>query len=118
MEESILISIKKLLGVDASYNAYDIDISTHINSVFLNLNQLGVGPKNGFYIKDDKTKWSEYIQDETKVEFVKSYIYIKVKLIFDPPSSSFVLESLNRQAAELEWRLKVHSDSKEVDNNE
>lgn len=110
METSILTSIKKLLGVAEDYIEFDEDIITHINSVLLNLNQLGVGPEEGFMIEDDTACWEDFIEDETKLQAVKSYIYLKVKLLFDPPLSSSVTESYNRMIAELEWRLNVAVD--------
>lgn len=115
--ESILETIKKMVGIFKDDNEFDTDIIININSCFSTLNQLGVGPKEGFVIKDNSAKWSDYIIDTKKMEFVKSYIYIKVRLVFDPPTSSFVLDALQRQATELEWRLKVQAEE-EVDKNE
>ena len=105
--ESILTSIKKLLGIDEEYTQFDSDIIMHINSVFLNLTQLGVGPSEGFQIEDDSDTWEDFIGDSNKLQAVKSYVYLKVKLLFDPPLSSSVIESMNRMIAELEWRLNV-----------
>lgn len=111
MEESILISIKKLLGISDDYTQFDEDIIMHINTVFLNLNQLGVGPEEGFSIEDDSAEWSEFIGDSNaQLQAVKSYMYLKVKLLFDPPLSSSVIESMNRMIAELEFRLNVAVD--------
>lgn len=111
MEESILISIKKLLGISEEYTQFDDDIIMHINTVFLNLNQLGVGPTAGFFIEDDSAEWAEFIGDNNaQLQAVKSYIYLKVKLLFDPPLSSSVIESMNRMIAELEFRLNVAVD--------
>lgn len=110
--ESILTSIKKTLGIEEEYEHFDMDLIMHINSVFSILNQLGVGPKNGFRIEDDSTTWSEFIStDNMQFEFVKSFIYLKVKLLFDPPLSSAVIESMNRQISELEFRLNVAAES-------
>ena len=105
--ESILTSIKKLLGIDEEYTQFDSDIIMHINSVFLNLTQLGVGPSEGFQIEDDSDTWEDFIGDSNHLQAVKSYVYLKVKLLFDPPLSSSVIESMNRMIAELEWRLNV-----------
>lgn len=105
--ESILTSIKKLLGIDEEYTQFDSDIIMHINSVFLNLTQLGVGPSEGFLIEDDTATWDDFIGDSNQLQAVKSYVYIKVKLLFDPPLSSSVTESMNRMISELEWRLNV-----------
>lgn len=111
--DSILISIKKLLGITESYNAFDQDIIIHINSVLAILNQLGVGPKDGFLLMDDKQVWNDYITGE-KLSMVKSYIYLKVRLMFDPPSSGFLIESINRTISELEWRLSITSDNTNI----
>ena len=110
METSILTSIKKLLGVAEDYAEFDEDIMTHINSVFLNLTQLGVGPEEGFMIEDDTTVWGDFINDSVQLQAVKTYVYLKVKLLFDPPLSSSVTESINRMIAELEWRLNAAVD--------
>ena len=108
--ESILISIKKLLQISEDDTAFDTDIIMHINSVFMILWQLGVGPSKGFFIEDETAEWSDFIEDGLNLELVKSYVYLKVKLLFDPPTSSFVMESMNRQIAEFEWRLNVEAE--------
>lgn len=110
METSILTSIKKMLGVAEDYTEFDEDIITHINSVFLNLTQLGVGPEEGFMIEDDTAVWEDFIDDIIQLQAVKTYMYLKVKLLFDPPLSSSVTESFTRMIAELEWRLNVAVD--------
>ena len=110
METSILTSIKKMLGVAEDYTEFDEDIITHINSVFLNLTQLGVGPEEGFMIEDDTAVWEDFINDSIQLQAVKTYMYLKVKLLFDPPLSSSVTESFTRMIAELEWRLNVAVD--------
>ena len=111
MQESILTSIKKLLGMTKEYNAFDTDIIMHINSVFMTLSQLGVGPETGFRIKDETATWSMYISDEDNLDAVKTYIYLKVKLVFDPPASSAVMEANKQMIKELEWRLNVQAES-------
>ena len=110
METSILTSIKKMLGVAEDYTEFDEDIITHINSVFLNLTQLGVGPEEGFMIEDDTAVWEDFIDDSIQLQAVKTYMYLKVKLLFDPPLSSSVTESFTSMIAELEWRLNVAVD--------
>lgn len=112
--ESILTSIKKLLGIDEEYTHFDADIIMHINSVLMILTQLGVGPAEGFVIEDDTSTWVDFIPEANAAQLhaVKSYIFMKVKLIFDPPLSSAVIESMNRQIAEFEWRLNVAVDPK------
>lgn len=109
--ESILTSIKKMLGIAVEYTHFDADLIMHINSVFAILTQIGVGPSEGFSIEDDTDVWTDFIQDNKKLESVKSYTYMKVKLLFDPPLSSSVIESMNRIISELEWRIQVAADS-------
>lgn len=109
--DSILTSIKKLLGIAEDYTHFDNDIIMHINSVFMVLTQLGVGPEEGFVIEDDKMYWEDFIEDPMTLQAVKSYMYLKVKLLFDPPSSSSVMESTNRMISEYEWRLNVAAES-------
>lgn len=109
--ESILTSIKKLLGIAEDYDHFDADIIMHINTVFTILNQLGVGPSEGFRIEDDTTTWDDYIStDNLLFDSVKSYIHLRVKLLFDPPQSSGTTESYKRIIDELEWRLNVTAD--------
>lgn len=111
MNESILTSIKKLLGVPENYEQFDMDITIHINSVFMILNQLGVGPSDGFSITDKTALWSDFISDNKKLESIKSYMYMKVRLMFDPPSSSVVMDCMNRTINEMEWRLNAEAES-------
>lgn len=109
--ESILTSIKKLLGIDEEYTHFDPDIIMHINSVFSILTQLGVGPANGFSITGKDEKWADFIDNSlNNFSLVKSYVYMKVRLLFDPPLSSAAIESINRQISEFEWRLFVAAD--------
>ena len=108
--DSILLSIKKLLGMDPSYQeAFDIDLIIHINSVFSILTQLGVGPDTGFSITSDSETWDMYTTD-LNLDMVKSYIVAKVRLIFDPPTSSSVTEAFKRYIDEFEWRINVEVD--------
>ena len=109
--ESILTSIKKLLGISEEYTHFDADLIMHINSVFLILTQIGVGPSEGFSISDETAKWTDFIQDSIRLGAVKSFMYLKVKLLFDPPSSSSVMEATNKLISELEWRLTIASES-------
>lgn len=106
MEESILTSIKKLLGITEDYEIFDQDLIIHINSIFTILNQMGVGPKNAFRITGKNESWSEFIKDKD-IESVKSFVYLRVRLLFDPPASSSAIESINKMISELEWRLYV-----------
>lgn len=112
ISESILTSIKKLLGIDENYTHFDADIIMHINSVLSILTQMGVGPANGFSIKGKEEVWSDFITANQSIfSLVKSYVYIKVRLLFDPPLSSAAIESINRQISEFEWRLFVAADN-------
>lgn len=108
--ESILTSIKKLLGISEEYTHFDSDLIMHINSVLSILTQLGVGPEDGFSIKDDDAMWTNFIPANSKLELVKSYVHHKVKLLFDPPLSSAVIEAMKQTIAELEWRIQVIAD--------
>ena len=117
--ESILTSIKKLLGVGEEHEYFDSDIIIHINTTFMILTQLGVWPSTGFTIKDKTAVWSDFIPiDDLRFEAVKSFVYLKVRLVFDPPSSSAVLESFNRTISELEWRLNHAAETSIVENEE
>ena len=111
MEESILTTIKKLLGLDESYEAFDTDVIIAINTALMALMQIGVGPKTGFRIEDDESTWKDFLGSDTiDLEAVKSYVFIKARLMFDPPSSSVVVEAYNKAAAECEWRLNAQRD--------
>lgn len=104
--DSILTSIKKLLGITADYTHFDTDIIIQINSALSALTQLGVGPIEGFEIQDATSTWGEFI-DDPRLNSAKTYVFIKVKLAFDPPTSSALIESYNRQLDEITWRLTV-----------
>ena len=108
--ESILTSIKKLLGPEESYDHFDTDIIIHINSALMVLNQLGVGPVEGFSISNKEAVWTDFVP-EKNVEAVKTYVYLKVRLIFDPPQSSFLVAAIEKQITELEWRLNVKAET-------
>ena len=111
MDDSILNGTKKALGVDPSYDVFDHEIIMHINSTFSTLNQIGVGPKEPFFITGRTDEWDAFIKDQpTVLQSVKTYMQLKVKLLFDPPSSSFALESFRKQAEEFEWRLNFHAE--------
>lgn len=107
--DSILTSIKKLLNITEEYEYFDADIIMHINSALLVLTQLGVGPPEGFMIFDKTAIWDDFIGDDN-IEMVKSYIFLKVKLLFDPPTSSAAMDAANRLISEFEWRLNVAVD--------
>lgn len=105
--ESILTSIKKLLGVEEEYTHFDQDIIIYINGVLLNLNQIGVGPSEGFSIKDKEDVWESFIGNRKDLEAVKSYVYLKTRIIFDPPQTSVLLGAIEQQIKEIEWRLTI-----------
>ena len=111
IQDSILLLIKKKLGIAPDYHAFDEDIITDINTVLFSLNQIGVGTED-FAIKDKTTLWSDFLGESKNYEAVKTYIYIKVRLMFDPPTSSFVIAALEKQVSELEWRLNVKYETK------
>lgn len=111
--ESILTSIKKLLGIEESCEHFDVDLIMHINSVISILSQLGVGSSKGLRIEDKSTTWNELISDNTDLEYVKTYVYLKVRLLFDPPLSSSVMNSINQIISELEWRITSSAEDKQ-----
>lgn len=114
MDQSILTSTKKILGILEDYTVFDLDIITHINSTFSTLAQLGVGPANGFYIEDKTATWAEFIEsDDPQYNSVRSYVFLKVKQLFDPPQTSYLISSTERQIQELEWRLNVYREGKD-----
>lgn len=108
--ESILTSIKKVLGIHEEDTSFDVDIIIHINTVIMILRQMGIGPAKGFSITSSKDTWADYLSDISLIEAVKTYIALKVRLIFDPPASSAIIEAINRTISELEWRLNVQAD--------
>lgn len=108
--ESILTSIKKLLGIPEEYEQFDMDVIMHINSALFVLTQLGVGPSEGFSITDKTSKWTDFVSNVKNIESIKTYVYLRVRLLFDPPSSSAVTEAMNRQISEFEWRINVAVD--------
>lgn len=107
MSDSILESTKKILGIGPDYDIYDLDVITHINSAFVTLHQLGIGPEEGFMIVDDTSVWSDFLGTDPRLNSVKTYVYLKVRLVFDPPGTSFLLEAQRKQIEEIEWRLNV-----------
>lgn len=115
VKESILLSVKKLVGVGADNPDFDADILTHINSVFAILQQLGVGPETGYFIVDDTATWTDYLGNySVHVNMVKSYMAAKVRILFDPPVSSAVADSLNRICSEFEWRANVAAENHDL----
>ena len=113
--ESILTSIKKMLGIAEEYTHFDADLIMHINSVFMVLTQLGVGPSTGFHIEDETSTWDEFVSETPNLDAVKSYMHLRVKLLFDPPTNSSVIESMNRMIGEFEWRLNVTAETDQAE---
>lgn len=105
MEDSILTTVKKTLGLDEAYTAFDLDVTIFINSVLSNLNQIGVGPVNGFQIEDESTTWEDFLGDDPRLNNVKAFVYLKVRMLFDPPPTSFAIAAMESQAKELEFRI-------------
>ncbi len=108
--ESILVSIKKMLGITEEYEHFDADLIMHINSVLMILNQIGVGPSRGFSIKGEDEVWADFIPDDSQLKLVNFYMHLKVNFFFAPPLGSAVIEVMNRQIQEFEWRLSVAVD--------
>lgn len=107
METSILTSTKKILGVAANYTAFDLDILTHINSALSSLNQLGVGPVDGFFIDDDSADWADLDLPTNQLNMARTYVFLKVRMLFDPPTTSFLVSAMEKQIEEHEWRLNM-----------
>ena len=112
--DSILTSIKKLLGITEEYTAFDSDIIMYINSAFVTLRQLGAGPEDGFAIEDAETKWTDYSSNKVLIGIIKPYIYRKVKIAFDPPVNSTAVDAIKQAIAEDEWRINLEVDEKDT----
>ena len=108
--DSILVTIKKMLGLGEDYTPFDKDIIVLINGALSTLTQLGVGPEEGFSISGYQEEWPDFTDLTGKLSFVKTYVFLNVKTVFDPPSSAYVLEAYNKQIKELEWRIAVAVD--------
>lgn len=108
MSDSILNTTKKILGIEADYMAFDPDIMMHINSVFSTLYQLGIGPEDGFEIISADATWDDFIGGDPKLNSVKTYVYLRVRLLFDPPTTSYLIGALKEQVQEIEWRLNTY----------
>lgn len=110
VETSILRSVKKVLGVDPDYDVFDQDIIMHINSIFSVLHQIGASPHQNFMISGPEETWEDFLQGRHNAQMVKTYIFLRVRLLFDPPTTSFAIKALEDQYKELEWRLNVMED--------
>lgn len=113
MSDSILTSVKKVLNLPESYTAFDEDVLMHINSVFSTINQLGIGPEGGLTIANATPTWAALIGTDPRLNFVKSYVYLRVRMLFDPPTTSFHIAAVEKQYEELEWRMSVYRESTE-----
>lgn len=110
MENSILRSVKKTLGIEPNDTSFDLDVITHINSVFSNLAQIGPGPEDGFMIEDDTAMWDDFLIGDRLLNNVKTYVFLCVRLIWDPPATSFAITAMERQKDEMAWRIGVEWD--------
>lgn len=113
MEQSILKGTKKILGLGEDYTAFDHDVITHINSAFSTLNQLGIGPSEGFMIEDATATWFIFLGPDPRLNSVRTYVYLKVRMLFDPPNTSYLVNAFNEQINEIEWRLNVKREDEE-----
>lgn len=107
MEPSILTSTKKVLGIAETYTVFDMDILTFINTAFSILNQLGVGPVDGFFIEDESAEWEDFDVPANQLNLVRTYVFLKVRMLFDPPATSFLISAMTDQLKEYEWRLNI-----------
>lgn len=108
MTDSILDSVKKVLGLDAAYTAFDPDLVMHINSAISTLTQLGIGPDTGFSITGKDETWATFLGTDARLNSVKSCLYLRVRMLFDPPNTSYMIEAMNNQIREFEWRLNTY----------
>ena len=113
--KSILTSIKKMLGIAEEDVSFDQDITMHINAVFMILNQLGIGPLRSFFITDETQLWDQFLTVNDDFGAIQSYMYLRVRLVFDPPTNSFLVESIKNQISEYEWRLLAQSERRVID---
>lgn len=113
MDDSILNNVKKILGIAADYDAFDTDIIVHINSAFVTLNELGLGPEEGFMIEDSTAVWRDFLKDDMRLNNIKTYLYLRVRILFDPPTTGFTLTALREQTQELEWRLSAYREGRD-----
>lgn len=107
MIDSILTSTKKVLGLADDYDVYDEDVIMHINSVFSTLNQLGVGPVEGYMIEDNTPTWDLFFGTDPRLNHIKTYVYLRVRMLFDPPATGYHTDAMEKQIKEHEWRLNV-----------
>lgn len=113
MAESILTSIKKVLNLTEDYTAFDQDVIMHTNAVFSRLHQLGVGPDEGFMIEDKLPTWGAFLGDDARLNNIKTYVYLRVRMLFDPPTTGYHVEAMQNQIKELEWLINAHREDTE-----
>lgn len=111
MTDSILDSVKHTLNLASDYTPFDQDIVMHINSVFSTINQLGVGPDAGYMIEDKETLWSDFLEGDLRLNNIKTYMYLRVRMLFDPPTIGYLVEAMKEQIKELEWRINAQRES-------
>lgn len=114
INDSIVATIKKMLGLDDVYTPFDVDVIIHINAALMTLCQMGIGPKSGFTVSDYDEKWSDFLVNDVNLGAVKTYIYLQVKMLFDSPTNSFVMDAMKKQSEEILWRLNVQAESVEA----
>lgn len=113
MAGSILDDTKKVLGIEAEYTAFDTDIIMQINTVVSALWELGIGPPEGFQILGKEETWDQFFGDDPRLNMVKTYIYLRVRMLFDPPTTSYLIEALTRQYEEIGWRISVYREGRD-----
>lgn len=104
---SIFITTKQILNLEESFTAFDLDVMTYLNAAFSTLNQLGVGPEEGFFIEDGTEDWDDFDVPANQLNLVKAYVVLKVRMMFDPPATSYLINAMNEQILQFEWRLNV-----------
>ena len=113
MNDSIVVSIKKMLGLDDDYTPFDTDVIIHINAAFMTLCQMGVGPREGYEVSDYDQTWSDFLTNKVMLGAVKTWVYLQVKMAFDPPTNSFLMDAMKQQSEQILWRLNVQAESVE-----
>lgn len=111
MTESILDSTKHVLNLASDYTPFDQDIIMHINAVFSTINQLGVGPDEGFMISNKDALWSDFLEGDLRLNNIKTYMYLRVRMLFDPPTIGYLVQAMQDQIKELEWRINAQRES-------
>lgn len=116
MEESILNTVKSILGLDPDFTVFDTSVITHINTALADLADIGIGPSEGFMIEDDTAVWADFIGDNLRYNPVKSFVYLKVRTLFDPPEGRYAIAATDGQLAQMLWRLSVNRENSEWTN--